>query len=381
VAAQKEVMEIAKGLIEPSCHAIKQVPLGAEAKFTMSMNQFCFGNDMSIKGESRMGDTWDKLMMFFPHGMRSDESIMPFFKAAPNATIVDLSVNTRNGMAKLCAACMFRSAAADVLSAEEIQTIKPVLRTFGAIQCSWDNNRDLSSALTNAIGLKIGRSLTSRPDPEQLLCIFERQVEIRRDADVTEGKKFAASQYLDLCVNNYNSTQTAKEAMLDNFERNALKWAALQSTECRSLIKECWNGNKCTESPLYYRDFSKPEFELDAVLPALRSCSPMWKSDLTTNQLTFKIWVERQQNIFAGRLSQYVSQSKKGAINLKSMASKLREERPEQAVELCTWWANKMPAIKAKLGHYYGDMYGRFLRGTLDSAIQGHIRWEFGDQS
>jgi hypothetical protein len=213
VAAQKEVMEIAKGLIEPSCHAIKQVPLGAEAKFTMSMNQFCFGNDMSIKGESRMGDTWDKLMMFFPHGMRSDESIMPFFKAAPNATIVDLSVNTRNGMAKLCAACMISTAAADVLSAEEIQTIKPVLRTFGAIQCSWDNNRDVSSALTNAIGLKIGRSLTSRPDPEQLLCIFERQVEIRRDADVTEGKKFAASQYLDLCVNNYNGTQSAKEAM------------------------------------------------------------------------------------------------------------------------------------------------------------------------
>ncbi len=186
-----------------------------------------------------MPDIWERLEQLIPNGLRSwDEAVILHFPAALNAgaNIQDLSVKTRNGMAKILACWMLAIGSVEFLTAAETRTLKPALNTLANIHCTWDGVKSFADAVFNAIGVKNSRSLAQRMDPDQLLDAFCPLI----DAKLRDGSTFSRSQLLDECINDYNVTQSADGAKLDSYERKAVKWLDCQLKETRDVVKSAW---------------------------------------------------------------------------------------------------------------------------------------------
>ena len=123
---------------------------------------------------------------------------------------------------------------------------------------------------------------------------------------------------------------------------------------------------KVSESPLPPREMAKPTYVLGRVVTDLVDTShTRWKDDLTSSHGGNCLWVCRMKEVYQSNLEKTKSMTRGGKVNLRNMASKLREPKPEDAFILATWWGNNAEAIKARLGARYEAMLGRFLRGLL----------------
>ncbi len=186
-----------------------------------------------------MPDVWERLDQLIPQGLRSwDEAIILHFPAGLNAgaNIEDLSVKTRNGMAKVLACWILAIGSVEFLTPAEARMLKPALDSLANIHCTWDGVKSLADAVYSAIGVKNSRSLTQRVDPDQLLDAISPLM----DAKVRDGSTFGRSQLIDECINEYNVTQAADAAQIDNYERKAVKWLDNQLPATRAVIKSVW---------------------------------------------------------------------------------------------------------------------------------------------
>ena len=83
----------------------------------------------------------------------------------------------------------------------------------------------------------MGRALTQRVDPEQLLTAFEALIPAKK----METPHLTDLELIDLMINTYNETQAADGAKIDHHERRATKWLHRQNSAGRALVRHAWH--------------------------------------------------------------------------------------------------------------------------------------------
>ena len=187
-----------------------------------------------------MADITERMHQLFPTGLRSwEEPVLLHFPPSqtPHTPVHLLSLRVKVGMAKIMGSWMVAVGAVEWLDDDEIQLIAPVLKTLCEIHCSWDGVRDLTTAVFGAIGAKMGRALTQRVDPEQLLTAFEALIPAKK----METPHLTDLELIDLMINTYNETQAADGAKIDHHERRATKWLHRQNSAGRALVRHAWH--------------------------------------------------------------------------------------------------------------------------------------------
>ena len=356
-------------LIEPSPDTITQVPGGEAPLFYTTVMQYCLGRNITPKALPRMADIWERLEQIFPCGLRTAErKLLSFFWQAPLQILEPNELQLRNGVARWAAGMMVTIAATESLEIVDINQIRDVLRTFGKLECGWDNERDLSKTMYSAIGTKLCASVAQRPDPDQLLENFEVIMNLKKPEDLKKGKLLTTQDYIHECCNTFNATQNARATKLDNHERRAVEWLSEQLPETRMEVKKIWAGpGKFTESGLSFFELSKEYFKIGHCMAEIADGSNgTWRLDLTTSLRGYYFFVMRAQKVFMANYAICRNSSRKNIVNLKTAASKLRDQDVEKAVLLCTWWASKEYELKEVLGGEtgYPEMLCRFLRGS-----------------
>ena len=366
-ASRDELKRKVDVLIEPKQHAIAHVPNGKCDSFTTSIMQYVMGRAITPKALPKMADMWERLEQLFPDGLRTHETkLISFFWQPPLKELEPNELCLRNGVCRWCVCMMTAIAAVDILQENEINEIKNVLLTFGDLECSWDNERDISKTIYNSIGSKLCASVAQRPDPDQLLEDFEVIINLKKPGDIASGKMYTTSEYIHECANNYNETQLSKATKLDNYERCAVEWLSTQLPETRQTIKKIWAGpGKYTESGLNFHELSKECFRKGYLMSALVDANnAMWRNDTTTNSKGYYLFAMRAKNVFMANYEVAKTNSRKNTVNLKTAAKQLRDQDVEKALLLCTWWGAKEEELQLKLGDSYAEMLNRFLRGS-----------------
>lgn len=124
---------------------------------------------------------------------------------------------------------------------------------------------------------------------------------------------------------------------------------------------------KVGESAMTVRELAKDAYTFGAVTMELVDASHAgWKQQLTCSKAGNLIWAMRMAEKFDSAVERWKAQRKGKMPNLRTQATQLREQRPEEAHALATWWGNNMEAIKLQVADAksYSALLGMFLRGT-----------------
>ena len=121
------------------------------------------------------------------------------------------------------------------------------------------------------------------------------------------------------------------------------------------------------ESAITVRELAKECYDLGTLTHELIDAAHNgWKSQLTSSKEGNLLWAKRLLARYDTAIERYKAQRKGKAPNLRSQAAQLREQKPEEAFTLCTWWGNNAHSIAAHLADSdrYEQLLGMFLRGT-----------------
>ena len=91
---------------------------------------------------------------------------------------------------------------------------------------------------------------------------------------------------------------------------------------------------------------------------------------LTGSKEGLKLWLMRMRDVFNSNLASRRAQTRKGQVNLKSLAASLRTQNPSEAWALCTWWGNSEAYLRAELKDKYDVVLSKFLKGTSGHATE-----------
>ena len=324
---------------------------------------------MVIKAMSRWPDVLQFLEHLFPNGLRSnDEKIMVFFRQQAGAPLPRHSIQVRNGAAKVLGSWMLAVGAVEMLSPAEQLEIKPLLETLGQIHCSWGDIRDTKASIFKAIGVKMSRSLVQRMDPDQVLSTLDPIIAEKKTARGADD--LSDSNWFDLVVNEYNENIANNDSKIDGDTRKCAKTPMDAGPVCRQVIQTIWSSKaKVAESAVTVEELAKRELGVAAVHVSATG-DAAWESSLVGSKEGLKLWLMRMRDVFNSNLASRKAQTRKGQVNLKSLAGSLRAQNPSEAWTLCTWWGNSEAQIKAELKGKYDAVLNKFLKGTSGQAVE-----------
>jgi hypothetical protein len=371
---RKALSDKIDAVIRPTAQIIDKVPAGRKDSYYTKLTQYAYNANITPKALPRMPDVWERTKQLFqaignaPEGLKtSEEKFVGFFAQPPNKNLEENELCLRSGVCRWAAAMCIAITAVEDLEPAEVLAIDSILCSFGKIECTWDNDREMGSVMFKSISTKLNKAVTQRPDPEQLLTNFEVVIESMKTIDLANGKTLTSAEYVCTCINAYNKTQVAKSTKIDNYERCAIEWLADQLPATRQVVKEIWSGpGKYTESGLNFHDLSLECFKKGHCMITIAEGSPgaaQWRADCTTNEKGYLLWTMRSRNVFQANYEVTKAQARKNYVNLKHTAAKLRDPDLEKALTLCTWWGNREEELKVRLNKNYHAISQRFLRG------------------
>ena len=123
---------------------------------------------------------------------------------------------------------------------------------------------------------------------------------------------------------------------------------------------------KVGESAMTVRELAKEAYGFGAVTMELVDPGHSgWKAQLTASPAGNLIWAMRMSEKFEAACERFRAQRKGKSPNLRTQAATMREQKPEEAHALATWWGNNEGLIKAHVGDAvrYDQLLGMFLRG------------------
>ena len=360
------------------------VPFTAPATMSFKLSQFNFeggpedaegmalAQGCSLKGRPKTCDIIEKIGHYLASGFQHEIEpvVVRFFcpGVPAGASIGYFSVNFIKGASKTAAALLVAEMAmiSGVCKEQWDGRSLLCLESLVLITTRYTGETTISDLVHNVTLLKQRASETQRMDIIQLINVFGLTAEQMAKENPSAGKDFR--DWIIECINAFNKTTTVKNCRIEGNERQAVANLYNWGSQCRAIVRQCWNEFKVKESPITVSTLATNY--LLKIPPATMAAN--WKAWMSPAKEKMACVLERNVMMYNARMSQF--NTAKGR-NTKIQSSQFKEKFDDDTFFLCMCWGSWAQELKSKVSPArWRDIVSMFYRGTFDEVILGAMR-------